>query len=72
VFLFAAPPLDENIYFTDPKAIVYIFEVTGYIKTMSAYCVPNPVCDIKYEIVDGKLVPQSILLKLLECCIKQS
>lgn len=71
VFLFAAPPQEIIIYFTDPQAIVYIYEQQlGYIKTMSAYCIPE--CKIKYEIAAGKSFQQSILLKLLECCIKQS
>jgi hypothetical protein len=71
VFLFAAPPQEKSIYFTDPQAIVYIYEQQkGYIKTMSAFCIPE--CKIQYEIVDGKSFSQSILLRLLECCIKQS
>ena len=69
VFLFAAPPEEKSIYFTDPQAIVYIYEQQkGYIKTMSAFCIPE--CKIQYEIVAGKSFPQSILLKLLDCCIK--
>jgi hypothetical protein len=71
VFLFPAPPLEKQIYFTDPHAIVYIYEHRmGYIKTMSAFCIPE--CKIQYEIVDGKSLQKSILLKLLECYIKQS
>ena len=71
VFLFAAPPQEESIYFADPQAIVYIYEQQmGYIKTMSAFC--TSVCKIEYKIVDGKSVPQNILLKVLEYCIKQS
>jgi hypothetical protein len=72
VFLFSAPPCKNVIHFNDPNATVYIYEMKGHIKTMSAFCFPNPECDIKYKIGEGKLVPQSILLKLLECCIKQS
>lgn len=74
MFLFAAPPLEKIIYFTDPQAVVYIYaQQMGYIKTMSASCIPGiPVCKIKYEIVAGKSFQQSILLQLLECCIKQS
>ena len=64
VLLFAAPP-QERTYFTDPQAIVYIYEQQkGYIKTMGAFCIPE--CKIQYEIVNGKSFPQSILLKLLE------
>jgi hypothetical protein len=72
LFLFAAPPQEKFIYFRDPQAIVYIYEQQkGYIKTMSAFCIPE--CNkIQYEIVDGKSFPQCILLQLLECCIKQS
>jgi hypothetical protein len=56
VFLFAAPPQEKRIYFTDPQAIVFIYPYQmGYIKTMSAYCIPN--CTIQYEIVNGKSFP---------------
>jgi hypothetical protein len=71
VFLFAAPPQDRSIYFKDPQAIIYIYgEQMGYIKTMSAFCIPE--CTIKYDIADGKSFQQSILLQLSECCIKQN
>ena len=71
VFLFAAPPQEIYIYFNDPQAIVYIYEEQiGYIKTMRAFCIPE--CEITYTILPGKSFQQSILLKLLECCIKQS
>jgi hypothetical protein len=71
MFLFAAPPQEKRIYFTDPQAIVYIYEQQmGYIKTMSAFCIPE--CKIQYEIVAGKSSQKSILLQLLECYIKQS
>jgi len=54
VFLFADPPQEISIHFTDPQAIVYIYkqQQLGYIKTMSAFCIPE--CKIKYEILDGK------------------
>jgi len=59
MFLFAAPPQEIIIYFTVPQAKVYIYEQQlGYIKTMSAYCIPK--CEIKYEIVAGKSFQQSI------------
>jgi hypothetical protein len=71
VLLFAAPPQEKSIYFTDPQAIVYIYEQQkGYIKTMRAFCIPE--CKIQYQIVDGKSFSQSIWLKLLGCCIKDS
>jgi hypothetical protein len=72
VFLFAAPPQEKIIYFTDPEAIVRIYvQQTGYIKTMRAYCIPT--CEkVTYDIVSGKSFPQSILLQLVEGCIKES
>jgi hypothetical protein len=71
VFLFAAPPQERSIHFTDPKAIVYIYgQQMGYIKTMKAFCIPE--CKITYNIVNGKSFQQSIFLQLSECCIMQS
>jgi hypothetical protein len=71
VLFFAAPPQEKKVYFRDPEAVVYIYQQqTGYIKTMSAFCIES--CKIGYEIVAGKSLLQIILLKLLECCIIQS
>jgi uncharacterized membrane protein len=64
-FVFSAPSEQKWVHFTDPEAIVSIYEQQiGYIKTMSAFC--SKECTKAYQIVAGKLILQIILLILMK------